>query len=204
MDGSQFDALTRRLTSIRLTRGSALRGMAAGALTLAGMTRIAEEASAGKTRGKYCQCDNGTETCTNEKAGKKARKRHLKQNPCSYKGKCRGTGTHNPCDGAGAPTTGGSDPAPGTTCTVGGNDCGDSAVTGLECVGAPGQAGVCASLDLNAVCNADTDCSTGRCTLGVCVECPETSICAPGNDAVCCAVDATCVSGICVLRLDSL
>ena len=64
MDGPRFDALTQRLASVRLTRGSALRGMAVSALTLTGMAKVAEEARAGKKK-NYCDCPDAKATCTN-------------------------------------------------------------------------------------------------------------------------------------------
>ena len=195
MDGPRFDALTQRLASIRLTRSRALRGITVGALTLAGMATVADEASAGKKK-KLCKCPDANATCTTDKKSKQGRKRYLKSHPCSYKGKCRGTGTKNPCEGAGAPVTVNTTLL-GAACTVGGTDCGTG--TGLECV-----ADVCVPIDLGDICAEDADCSTGRCAGLVCAECPETDICESGDDAQCCVADATCVGGLCVLPLSSL
>jgi hypothetical protein len=46
VNGPRFDALTQRFASVRLTRARALRGMAVSALTLTGVVKVADEASA--------------------------------------------------------------------------------------------------------------------------------------------------------------
>ena len=188
-----------RLAAIRLTRGSALRGLAVSALTLTGMTRLAEEASAGKKR-KYCACEDENDECSTERAGRKARRQYLNSHPCAYKGTCRGTGSQNPCEGAGAPITV-NVTLLGDTCTVGGTECGDAEVTGLECSATL----ICVPVDLGTTCDEDTDCSSGRCTNLLCAaECPEINVCESGDDAQCCVADATCISGLCVRSIDSL
>jgi hypothetical protein len=197
VDGPRFDALTQRFASVRLTRARALRGMAVSALTLTGVVKVADEASAAKK--PYCACQDASATCTDETAGRKARKKYIKQHPCSYKGACRGeTGTHNPCDGAGAAITVNINLL-GNSCTVGGGECGEPGVTGLECVGL-----ICVPVDLGDVCAADADCSTGRCAGLVCVDCPVVRVCGDGADAQCCVAEAECVDGLCLLPLDSL
>ena len=93
MDGHQVDALTQRLTSIRLTRGGALRGMVAGALTLAGMTRVTDEARAGKKK-KVCHCsETAGGTCSTMRVKKSQRNMHLKKHQCDYMGPAKVTST---------------------------------------------------------------------------------------------------------------
>ena len=46
MDGTRFDGLIKRLAATPVTRATALRGLAAGAATLAGVTLLAEPGAA--------------------------------------------------------------------------------------------------------------------------------------------------------------
>ena len=194
MDANRFDRLARRLAAARLTRARALRGIAAGAAALAGLGASTGDVSAGRKR-KLCHCgDDPTAQCTDEKVSKKARKQHLRDHPCDYKGECRGTGTRNPCQGAGVAITVDVDLL-GDACTVGGTACGDPNETGLECV-----INVCLPIDLGDACDEDADCGSGRCEDGQCADCPELARCGTGPDRQCCVVDADCVLGLCVLR----
>jgi hypothetical protein len=184
MDGSRFDALTQRLTAIRLTRGNALRGLAAGALTLTGMVKVADEASAGKK--PYCDCPDATAECTDVRASKKARKRYLGEHPCSYTGTCRGPGDHNPCKNAGVALDVDVDRLE-ISCTPGGGECGDQNTTGLECYFA------LSGIDF------------GHCEPSDCIFGGELNVCGTGNDALCCVVGAGCFSpGLCVIARDPL
>ena len=197
MDGKRFDALTLRLASIRLTRGSALRGMGAGALALTGMAKVTEEASARKRA--YCACEDADAECTDESAGRKARKRYIREHPCSYKGECRGSGSHNPCQ-AGAPITVNVNVLNliGNECD-GQSDCGGSG-SGLECVEVLGT-DICVPLvggGLGAVCTDDSDCATGRCVSLLCAECDVADICGRDDNAQCCFADADCLEGLCL------
>ena len=197
MDGPRFDKLTQRLASTRLTRGSALRGLAASTLTLAGMTTVADEATAGKKK-PYCDCPDATSMCTNARAGKKARRLYLQSHPCSYKGTCQGTGSHNPCERAGAFISLDMDLL-GASCTPGGGECGTE--SGLEC----GDLNTCVPFSfVGDTCQGDVTCTSGRCDVMECVLCPDSDICETGNFPLCCVVDATCISGFCVLPIDSL
>jgi hypothetical protein len=173
VDGPRFDALTQRLASIRLTRGSALRGLAASTLTLAGLATVADEASAAKK--PYCACENANSNCTTEFAGRRARKRYIKQHPCSYKGECRGSGSHNPCEDAAVDIDINVNLL-NILCPLG-TECGDSNVTGLICL-------------------------NGRCRPEDCQDIVD--LCGPNNNLQCCVADATCVAGVCLLPLSSL
>jgi hypothetical protein len=191
MDGPQFDALTQRLTSIRLTRGEALRGVVAGALTLAGMAQVAEEASAARRRrrGQVCHCsETAGGTCSTQRAGRKQRRMHLRDHQCDYQGACRTN--IDAC--AAAPIivdTG----RLGDGCTSNGQ-CGND--SGLECVG-----GFCVPLDLNTRCTNNGECSTGRCEEGFCVLCLEADTCETATGPQCCTGLATCDPNthVCVL-----
>jgi hypothetical protein len=189
VDGHQFDALTRHLTSIRFTRGSALRGMAAGALTLVGMTRVADEASAGKKK-KVCHCgDTAGATCSTLAVKKKQRRMHLTEHQCDYMGACRSN--IDACAAAPILVNVG---RLGDSCSTN-SDCGAS--SGLECV-----ANLCVPLDLDKTCTNDGECSTGRCEGNVCVLCPEASTCETTTGGTqCCTGLATCdpTSHVCVL-----
>jgi hypothetical protein len=162
--------------------------MVAGAVTLTGMTQVAEEASAGKKR-KVCHCgDVAGGTCTTERVGKKNRKAHLRDHQCDYLGACR-----SPTACAAAPITIINIDRLGTPCSPS-NPCG--ANSGLECV-----ANVCVPIDLGDACTNNRECSTGRCTGGVCVDCPLLSICGAGRTLQCCTVEASCdqTDDVCVL-----
>ena len=52
MDGTRFDHLIKRLAATPVTRATALRGLAAGAATLAGVTLLAEPGTAADGDGK--------------------------------------------------------------------------------------------------------------------------------------------------------
>jgi hypothetical protein len=197
MDRDHFDALVQRLASTRLTRGGALRGLVAGIAAASGVAGASafSEARAKKRHHKkeICHCANPAATCSTETVGKKQRKRHLKQDQCDYLGPCQGT--LNPCAGAGSPITIDLSLL-GLSCTAGGTECGDSAVSGLTCL-----LGLCVPLDVanGVVCASDADCSTGRCTGAVCADCPTASICGADDSAQCCVAEADCIRGLCVL-----
>jgi hypothetical protein len=206
VDDRRFDALAQRVASIRLTRGDALRGMAASALTLAGLAQVAsaqvtdERHRPGHRRPvRYCRCDNATETCTNETGTRKQRNQHVRNNPCSYKGRCKGSGTHNPCEDAGTTITVINTTLLRADCSTDPGVCGNSATSGLTCI-----AGICLPL-LGEVCAVDGDCSAGECAGGACV-CSLISICeSESSDAVqCCVAEAECIGGFCVLPTSSL
>jgi hypothetical protein len=199
VDGSRFDELTQRLASIRLTRGGALRGLAVSAVTLTGIAKVADEASAGKKR-RYCACeDENDNECTTERAGKRARRRYLRDHQCSYKGACRGSGSHNPCQ-AGAPIT-----VNVNVLNLIGNECDDQSDcggsgSGLECLEVSGI-DICVPLEgggLGAVCSEDSDCATGRCVLLLCTACDTADICGRDDNAQCCFADAECLGGLCL------
>lgn len=90
MDDTTFDDLILRLASARLTRATALRGLAAGALgAAAGITTPAEARHRKKKRKSVCLCPTAqAASCTTRKARKK-QARKLASQACNYAGKCQ-------------------------------------------------------------------------------------------------------------------
>jgi hypothetical protein len=202
MEADRFDRLTRHLTGLRLTRAAALRGLVAGTVVVSGV--VAAPPAAAKKRKTICHCDNPSATCSTERVSKRQARRHLRDDQCDYLGECRTTlsGTTNPCASAGSDITVDTTLL-GQPCTAGGNECGTSATTGLTCV-----ANVCVPTDVanSTICTTNSDCTSGRCntTTGICVSCPETSICGAAGSEQCCAVDANCVNNnVCVFPVSS-
>src|SRR5215204_6185608 len=211
VDAQRFDRLVRRVTMIRLTRGSVLRGGVVGTVAaITGLSRLSSEvwAKNKKPKKNFCVCTDSTvSSCSDQKVKGKNKKKVLQQFPCSYRGKCRG---FNPCSPA--PTGGGGGGGPtrpagfsiaidlalvGDLCPLG-TECGDSSVTGLECVGA-GPLAACLPLDLDAVCQGGADCDTGRCDNLLCVLCPLVAICGEAGSEQCCVAEADCIDNLCVL-----
>jgi hypothetical protein len=213
VDGSRFDEFTQRLVSVRLTRGSALRGLAVSALTLTGMVKLADEASAGKRRRPVCHCPTPGEPCTTQRLGRKQRNAHLRNDECDYLGKCRST--ISACaafpiapviDPIGQPCSSNTEcgNSGGLVCTAGfcvgatcssNSQCGNSG--GFRCL-----AGTCVPIDLGNTCTNNGECSTGQCTGGFCVECTAASLCGTGTSAQCCAIGYHCDTGntdVCIL-----
>jgi hypothetical protein len=166
MDATTFDELIKRLATTRLTRLTALRGLAIGGLAaLTGVGLSAEEAVAKKNhenKVKVCKCpDANAANCRTDKV-KKSRAKKQARKACNYKGKCQ-------AGVSGCPTGA---PNPGFACTNN-NDC----TGGLVCLGQTCQA-----------CTADAQCSRNLvCLSGTC-QAPQ-----PGPGPAC--VDNTQCSG---------
>ena len=121
MDGTRFDQLIKRLVTQRVSRLTALRGLAAGAVAgLTGVNLTHEEAGAAKdkpNKRRICVCSSfDPATCDTKKKSKKAARRTLRNNACAYKGRCQAG--KSGCVGQApltptTPTT----PAPGFSCT---------------------------------------------------------------------------------------
>jgi hypothetical protein len=93
MDGERFDSLIKRLGSTRVTRLTALRGLAAGAVaSLTGISLFAEEGEAkdGKKtrRRRICHKTSATDPGVTKKLKAKRAKRHLRKHPFDTKGAC--------------------------------------------------------------------------------------------------------------------
>ena len=189
VDGRQFDALTQRLASIRLSRKRVIRGLVRGAVAVTGVASFTGTGDAGRKRRRsksICHCDAGG-ACTTMKVKRRERKTHLAGHQCDYMGECQGT--INAC--AASPIIINTDRL-NQKCSAA-DPCG--ADSGLECV-----AGFCV-LDLGDDCINNGECSTGRCDGSVCVECPLASVCQTATGAQCCAIGYHCdsSSNICVL-----
>jgi len=196
VDDSQFDALTQRLASIRLTRKGALRGLVGSVATLAGGAAFAGRVEAGKKK-LICHCGDAGPTCAPLRLKKKQRKSHLRDHQCDYLGACRtGTGGITACAAAPIIVDVG---RLGGSCSPT-NPCG--ANSGLRCV-----LNICVPIDLGDVgdpCTNNGECSTGRCGGAVdgCIPCPLLSTCGSGTTAQCCAIGYHCDTGntdVCVL-----
>src|SRR5829696_3133599 len=148
MDATTFDDLIKRLAATRLTRLTALRGLAIGALaSLTGVGLTAEEASAKKNhekKVKVCKCpDSNSANCRTAKVKKSQAKKQARK-ACNYKGTCQAGVT---ACAAAAPT------ASGAQCTNNAGCSGGQVCEGGQCVN----------------CVADQQCSGGLiCLTGTC------------------------------------
>jgi hypothetical protein len=107
MDGTRFDALIKRLATTPLTRAQALRGLAASAAAVTGVTLLTEQdAEAADKKGsqrkrKACDCQSADpNTCTTKRLSRRRRKKLLRNNLCAYAGRCR-SGVSGCQDGVG-------------------------------------------------------------------------------------------------------
>ena len=90
MDGTQFDTLAKRLSTTPLTRDKALRGMAAGAAALVGVTLAREPSAAAKKKKiRICVCKSADVTTCQTKQKETKAKQILRNKPCAYTGRCR-------------------------------------------------------------------------------------------------------------------
>src|SRR5215208_5900329 len=92
MDGIQFDTVAKMFATTPLTRGRALRSMAAGVAALVGVKLSAEPGTAKKKEKKIqlCVCASAdVTTCQNKNKPKSKAKKILQNKPCSYTGRCR-------------------------------------------------------------------------------------------------------------------
>ena len=221
MDGTTFDQLIKRIATKRITRLTALRGLAAGGVaTLTGVGLITEEARAKKNNNndkkkRVCNCTSADPaTCLSQKKKKKARNRLLRSNPCAYKGRCQ-TGV----SGCAAPL--GCSPATNTTqgSCLAGQICSTQAICVAGCTGTTNTQGSCPS---GQVCVIAAGQTTGQCqnqalgcspntnTQGSCLSgqiCNANSICVPtgclntanpqcNTNQICCPV-GTASAGLC-------
>ncbi len=92
MNGTKFDQLIKTIATQRVSRLTALRGLAAGAV--AGLTRLSlsadEAGAADDKKRRVCVCSScDPASCDTKKKEKKKVKRILRRNACAYKGKCQ-------------------------------------------------------------------------------------------------------------------
>ena len=150
MDATRFDQLIKRITTMRVSRLTALRGLAVGALAAAVGFAAPDEADA-KCKKKCGQCKK-----------KKRTKNHCKCKPkpngtlCSIPGATTATTCLNgACVAAATPTP--LPPPPGFNCTTAGCV---GANAGLVCNTSTGQ---CVTCQTFADCGALQACFSGRC-----------------------------------------
>jgi hypothetical protein len=184
MDGIQFDTLAKRLSTTPLTRGKALRGMAAGVAALAGVRLAAEPSAAAKKKKiRICVCASADfTTCQTKTKPKSKAKKILRNKPCAYTGRCR-LGVSGCIGCAPANNTRGSCLAgqlcnAGATCVAGctgPTNTQGSCPSGQNCMIASNQTtGQCQ----NAVLGCTGDGTQGSCLTGqICVS----SICVPAG-----------------------
>ena len=212
MDGTRFDNLIKRLATRPMTRATALRGLAASAAALTGVSILAGSGEAANNNNnnndrkrKVCKCTSATATsCRTVKKEKKKAKRVLRRFPCSYKGKCRAGVT-----ACAAPV--GCSPANNTqgTCAPG-QLCNTSAVCVAGCTGGPGQGscpsgqqcrnGQCQGQNLGCTQTNNTPNTQGSCPAGQ--VCNANFICVAGctgqnNTQGTCPAQQVCVNGQC-------
>jgi hypothetical protein len=164
MDATTFDQLIKRLATTRLTRLTALRGLAAGGVAaLTGVRLFSEDGRAKKPnrnpqRFKVCLCSPAS--CKTVAKKKEKVKKLLKKNACAYKGKCT---LVNPCVATLTPLTPTPPPPPpGFNCTTAG--CvGERA--GLICDTGTGQCVNCTSY---TQCGSVTGAGARACLAGLC------------------------------------
>ena len=92
MDGIQFDTVVKTFATMPLTRGRALRSMAAGVAALVAVRLSAEPGTAKKKEKKIqlCVCVSADVTTCQTKNKPKSKAKKTPQNkPCSYTGRCR-------------------------------------------------------------------------------------------------------------------
>ena len=125
MDAERFDTMVRRLGMTRLTRISALRGLAgsAAALLMGGalLPTTTEAADRSRRKRTICHCpDTDPKNCRTLRLRRKRARRHLRRHPNDYRGECQ------------------KQPKPAPTCTA--EEC---AATGQVCCTTGNKAGTC-------------------------------------------------------------
>jgi hypothetical protein len=187
MDGIQFDTVAKMFATTPLTRGRALRSMAAGVAALVGVRLSAEPGTAKKKEKKIQLCVCGSAdvtTCQTKNKPKSKAKKILHNKPCSYTGRCR----------LGVSGCIGCSPATNTqgTCLAG-QLCNAGATCVAGCTGTSTPQGSCpsgqncviVSSQTTGQCqNAAPTCSPNNSTQGSCLSgqlCNGSSVCVPAG-----------------------
>jgi hypothetical protein len=183
MDGTQFDTLAKRLSTTPLTRDKALRGMAAGAAALVGVTLAREPSAAAKKKKiRICVCASAdVTTCQTKNKPKSKAKKILRNKPCAYTGRCRlgvsGCIGCSPANNTQGSCLAGQLCNTGATCVAGCTGTSTpqgSCPSGQNCVITSGPTGQCQ----NAVVGCTGEGTQGSCLTGqICVS----SICIPAG-----------------------
>jgi hypothetical protein len=209
MDGIQFDTVAKMFATTPLTRGRALRSMAAGVAALVGVRLSAEPGTAKKKEKKIqlCVCASAdVTTCQTKNKPKSKAKKILQNKPCSYTGRCRlgvsgcigcapanntqqGTCLAGQLCNAGATCVAGCTGTNGTqgSCPGGqlcmiasGQTTGQCQNTTLGCSPANSTPGSCLS---GQSCNANSNCIPAGCLNTANPQCPTNQFCCPVGSA---------------------
>jgi hypothetical protein len=169
VDGPRFDQLIKHLATTRLTRLSALRGLAAGAVaSLTGLSLLGEDGGA-KDKGKrtrkrrICHRTSANDPGVSKKLKAKRARRHLRKHPFDTKGRC-----------AALPGPAPTPPLPPGQCQAGQTACGQGCCPNsapLCCGGVGGEALSCWAAG-NTCCSA----------VGGTGACPGGAQCCAGSD----------------------
>src|SRR5918993_2808402 len=95
MDGTKFDQLIKLIATQRVSRLTALRGLAAGAVaSFTGLRLFGEESEAKKDgkktrRRRICHRTSASDPGVSKKLKAKKAKQHLKKHPFDTKGRCQ-------------------------------------------------------------------------------------------------------------------
>src|SRR5215218_3128061 len=119
MDGTKFDQLIKSITTTRVSRLTALRGLAVGALAAAiGVAAPADDAAAKKKSCPACK----KKTCKKKGDGKKkcnCKKNKPNGTACSIAGVTSSICSGGSCVASATPVPPGPPPPAGFTCTIG-------------------------------------------------------------------------------------
>lgn len=207
MDGTQFDTLAKRLSTTPLTRDKALRGMAAGAAALVGVTLAREPSAAAKKKKiRICVCKSAdVTTCQTKNKPKSKAKKILRNKPCAYTGRCRlgvsgciGCAPANNTQGsclAGQLCNAGATCVPG--CTPITNNPQGTCPSGQNCVITSGPTGQCQNAVVGCspvnstpgsclsgqTCNANGNCIPAGCLNTANPQCSSNQVCCPVGSA---------------------
>jgi hypothetical protein len=202
MDGIQFDTVAKMFATTPLTRGRALRSMAAGVAALVGVRLSAEPGTAKKKEKKIqlCVCASAdVTTCQTKNKPKSKAKKILRNKPCSYTGRCRlgvsGCIGCSPANNTQGSCLAGQLCNTGATCVAGCTGTSTpqgSCPSGQNCVITSGPTGQCQ----NAVVGCTGEGTQGSCLTGqlclnnICIPagCLNTSNPQCSSNQVCCPV----------------
>jgi hypothetical protein len=187
MDGSHFDTLVKTLATTRITRLTALRGLAVGALAAAIGSADPDDAAAkgrkcGQCKKSQCHPKNGKKRC---RCKKKAN-----GTSCSIAGVPSAICSFGSCVASATPVPPGPPPPAEIPAT-----CRDGVKNGSESdvdCGGPD----CPRCTTGKRCNSRADCTTAFCLNNVCTAC-EASMTSAGTQ---CGPGCSCPAGACTVN----